>query len=254
MEADAVTVTVKEPLALAFKNITYSVQLKRAKDGAKTKQIIDDVSGVCTPGKVLAIMGPSGAGKTTLLDILAGRLLAAGELALGQKLHATPLDIARRAAYVQQDDAILASQTVREALQMAADLTMPRGTSRTERVGLVDKLLSSFHLQAAAETIVGDPLGRLRGISGGERKRLAVAMNAVRSPQLIFLDEPTSGLDALRALVLVRVLKEFALAKTSTVVCTLHQPSARQTMLIAACGGAHASPAVTKLTVMHTCA
>ena len=216
-----------QPLALAFRNISYTVALKgrAAKKGATAKTILKGISGVCQPGRVMAIMGPSGAGKTTLLDVLAGRVRAHGELALGPKSRATPRDIAQRAAYVQQDDAIMASQTVREALQMAADLTLPRGTTSKERVALCEQLIATFHLTGAADTIVGDPVGRLKGISGGERKRLAVAMGAVREPQLIFLDEPTSGLDAHKAYVLINTLKGFANDKASTVVCTIHQPS-----------------------------
>ena len=174
----------------------------------------------------MVIMGPSGAGKTSLLDVLAGRANAStGQMSLGSKVPCDPSDVQRRAAYVQQDDAIMASQTVREALQMAANLTLPHDTPLAERVSRTETLLRTFHLEGCADTIVGDPVGRLKGISGGERKRLAVAMGAVREPRLIFLDEPTSGLDAHKAFMLIRVLKDLAASSSSTVVCTLHQPS-----------------------------
>lgn len=195
------------PLPLAFRDITYKVAVKgpaKGDKGASTKTILKGLSGVCEPTRVTAIMGPSGAGKTSLLDVLAGRVGAAGMISLGPKPRATPADIQRRAAYVQQDDAIMASQTVAEALRMAADLTLPAETPAAERAALTQQLLTTFHLDGCAGTLVGDPIGQLKGISGGERKRLAVAMSAVREPRLIFLDEPTSGLDAHKAYAMTR--------------------------------------------------
>lgn len=229
MKVEAPRASQSSGLPIVFRNICYTVKRRREKgspDGASTLTVLNDISGLAKPGRVMVIMGPSGAGKTSLLDILAGRAVpSCGQMALGSKSPCFPVDVQRRAAYVQQDDAIMASQTVREALRMAANLTLPRGTSQAERQQRTDTLLKTFHLEGCADTIVGDPVGRLKGISGGERKRLAVAMGAVREPRLIFLDEPTSGLDSHKAYTLVRVLKQLAAANNSTVVCTLHQPS-----------------------------
>ena len=201
-------------VTLAFRQIDYAVALRKK----EYKNILTDVSGVCKPGRVLAIMGPSGAGKTTLLDVLAGRARGSGEISL------TSEAIRRSAAYVQQDDAILASMQVREALQMAAGLSLP-GLSPAEYDARVDQLLDTFELRGCAETLIGDPIGRIKGISGGERKRCAVAMCAVREPQLLFLDEPTSGLDAHKAWLLVSLLRKMARSRGATIVCTCHQPS-----------------------------
>ena len=229
MKMEAPRASQSSGLPIVFRNICYTVKRRREKgspDGASTLTVLNDISGLAKPGRVMVIMGPSGAGKTSLLDILAGRTVpSCGQMALGSKSPCFPVDVQRRAAYVQQDDAIMASQTVREALRMAANLTLPRGTSQAERQQRTDALLKTFHLEGCADTIVGDPVGGLTGISGGERKGLAVALGAVRDPRLIFLDEPTSGLDSHKAYTLVRVLKQLAAANNSTVVCTLHQPS-----------------------------
>ncbi|CAE8632163.1 unnamed protein product [Polarella glacialis] len=216
-----------ESLPLWFQDLGYAVTLpkKRGQEAVK-KQILQNVGGVCRAGRVLAIMGPSGAGKTSLLDILAGRKMAScGQLCLGKKVGCDPSEIGRHAAYVQQDDAIMASQTVREALNLAALLTLPSELSYKDKLDRAAGVMKTFSLTDCADTIVGDPNGKMKGISGGERKRCAVAMSAVREPQILFLDEPTSGLDSHKAFVLVKVLKELATTRNSTIVCTLHQPS-----------------------------
>jgi len=210
-----------EGVALGFRELSYVVKVKGG-----TKNILSNVSGTCHPGRVMAIMGPSGAGKTSLLDILAGRKArSGGDICLGHKANPTSLDIQRVSAYVQQDDAIMASQTVREALTMASELTLPGNASAQVRKDRAEALLETFKLTGCADTCVGDPVGQIKGISGGERKRLAVAMCTVREPPILFLDEPTSGLDAYKAYMLVKTLKNLTSEQSMTVVCTIHQPS-----------------------------
>ena len=195
-------------MTLAFRDLSYSVTLPK---GQGEKQILSNVSGMFRPGRVAAIMGPSGAGKTSLLDLLAGRVsVSSGQLWLGRGDHgasggqpgaggvATPAQVRRAAAYVQQDDSIMASMTVREALLMAVTLTLggDDGHGAEKPDARTERLLRTFRLEGCADTQVGDPNGRAKGISGGERKRCAVAMCAVAEPPVLFLDEPTSGLDA----------------------------------------------------------
>jgi ABC-type multidrug transport system ATPase subunit len=223
-------------MELAFSDITRTVNVKPVSkqvkgDGSEetsstpAKVILSNVSGKCEIGRLQAIMGPSGAGKTTLLDILAGRRAQnAGKLMLNGETASAPM-IRKHAAYVQQDDAIMASQTAREAVQMAALLTLPREMSRASKLERAEKVLADFQLDGCADTPVGDPVGRMKGLSGGERKRCAVAMAAVREPKILFLDEPTSGLDAYKALLLVQLLKNLAKSKPSTVIFSVHQPS-----------------------------
>ena len=95
-----------EGLALAFRDISYTVKLKRKnREGKSTKCVLSGLTGVCQPGRVMVIMGPSCAGKTSLLDVLAGRANAStGQMSLGSKVPCDPSDVQRRAAYVQQDD------------------------------------------------------------------------------------------------------------------------------------------------------
>ena len=114
----------------------------------------------------------------------------------------------------------MATQTVREALTFAAALKM--NVSLAERARKVDEMMALLGLSGIENTIIGD--SSMKGVSGGERKRVAVGMQLITDPSLLFLDEPTSGLDTLNAFNVVAILKKLAL-KGKTVVATLHQPS-----------------------------
>jgi ABC-type multidrug transport system ATPase subunit len=114
----------------------------------------------------------------------------------------------------------MATQTVTEALSFAAALKM--NFSPQMRSDKVSEMLSLLGLSGSENTIIGD--SSMKGVSGGERKRVAVGMQLITDPSLLFLDEPTSGLDTLNAFNVVSTLKKLAL-KGKTVVATLHQPS-----------------------------
>ena len=116
--------------------------------------------------------------------------------------------------------------TVRETLDISAALTLPESWTTTEKRDRVETLLTELDLLGAADTIIGSSLGgTVGGISGGERRRLCVAMELMNDPQLLLLDEPTSGLDAASALMLVSLLKKLA-KRGKTIVCVIHQPRA----------------------------
>lgn len=94
-------------------------------------------------------------------------------------------------AFVEQEVNFFPYMTVRETLAFRVDLKLGSRVSKTTRDGIVHDLLSQMRLEATADTIVGD--AKVRGISGGERRRLSIACELISSPSLIFLDEPTSG-------------------------------------------------------------
>ena len=110
---------------------------------------------------------------------------------------------------------------VRETLLFAARLRLPKDVPLAEKEALVEKLIRKLSLVKAADTIVGS--SSKRGISGGERKRLAIGCELLGDPNLLFLDEPTSGLDAYQARQVVMALKTLA-DEGTTVVCVIHQP------------------------------
>lgn len=176
----------------------------------------------------MAIMGPSGSGKSTLLNILAGRVTGTGS---GKHLSGSfkangeivaPKSFRQNVAYVVQDDALFPTSTAREALEFSANLRLPVSFTKKEREDLVNDMIESLGLKSCENTMIGGEL--IRGLSGGERKRVAIGVELVSSPSVLFLDEPTSGLDSYSAWKVVKILRAISETKT-TIMCSIHQPS-----------------------------
>ena len=216
-----------EPLDLVFTNLSYNVKDKAESKIQKkvvNKTILDDLTGYFIHGRLTGIMGPSGAGKTSLMEVISNQSKT-GEVRGNFYLNGNEVDIEKIkkiSGFVFQDDIILRTMTVYEALYMSALLKLPETTSIEEKKKIVDKMISTLHLEKCKDTIVGDSI--LKGISGGERKRLSVGMEMIMNPSIIFLDEPTSGLDTYTAYSLIKSLKNLT-EEGRTVVATIHQPS-----------------------------
>ncbi|CEF66619.1 ATP-binding cassette sub-family G member 2 [Strongyloides ratti] len=195
----------------------------------KRPYILKDVFGVAEPGEVLAIMGASGAGKTSLLNILTQQNLSG--LALSGKIKINDVEVdgqllRKLSAYVQQTDLFIGSMTVEEHLKFVAKLKMGRNYTTEEIDQKVSMLLDELGLTKCAKNLIGWP-HKQKGISGGERKRLAFASEIITAPPLLFCDEPTSGLDSFLAQQVVQVLKKLASKNRMTIVVTIHQPSSQ---------------------------
>ncbi|KAI8052282.1 P-loop containing nucleoside triphosphate hydrolase protein [Syncephalis plumigaleata] len=216
-----------EELQLVFRNLRYSVPvIDPATKKPSTKTILNGVTGAFNPGKLTVILGSSGAGKTSLLNVLAGESTTnAGKLTGELLVNGQPTtghEIRKMAGYVYQDDIIYHTMTVREAIMFSAQLRVSKKVPDDVKRERVEDLLTLLHLTKASDTLIGND--RIKGVSGGERKRASIAMELVTNPGILFLDEPTSGLDSYTALTVMRILKELAEAG-HTVVATLHQPS-----------------------------
>lgn len=205
---------------------------------SSTKTLITGISMAIEPGELVALMGPSGAGKTTLLDVLNGlHPTSRGQVLYGgMPLESNYEYFRSRIGYVPQDDIMHTQLTVWQALYYTARLRMPAGTPESsilECVERVLKLVSLFEEQSAenSKPVQHRTIGKSgatgggKGISGGQRKRLNLAMELLSDPSLLFLDEPTSGLSSTDARLVVEQLRKLA-AQGKTIVVTIHQPGA----------------------------
>ena len=185
--------------------------------------ILDTVEVSIYPGEMVALMGPSGAGKSTLLEVLTGqRRPETGEVRFnGHCLHTHFQQLKDQIGYVPQDDIMHRDLTVFEVLLHVARSWDPY-RPRVEMHKDVYNVLASMGLSHIAESKVGGT-STIRGISGGQRKRVNIAMELLKQPKLLFLDEPTSGLDARATMEVIRLLRELANNGT-TIVMTIHQP------------------------------
>ena len=154
------------------------------------RPILDDVTFSLPESCFLAIVGPSGAGKSTLMKALTGFSPADKGTVLynGRDLYESIEELRPRIGYVPQDDILHPQLTVRKALGFAAELRFPSDVSKAERNRAVDEVMEELGLSHRADL----PIHKL---SGGQRKRVSVALELITKPSLLFLDEPTSGLD-----------------------------------------------------------
>lgn len=182
--------------------------------------------GSAHPGELVAILGSSGAGKTTLLNALTFRPSKGVQVTGLRCMNGIPVSsevLIAQSAYVQQDDLFIGCLSVREHLRFQALVRMDGHVPYAQRMRRVDEVISELGLSKCRDTRIGVP-GRLKGVSGGEMKRLSFASEVLTNPSMMFCDEPTSGLDSFMAQNVVQVLK--GLAQTGkTVICTIHQPS-----------------------------
>ena len=170
----------------------------------------------------------TGCGKTSLLNILASRVPAndansvkcTGSVYLNGSLRNE--DRFRRiSAYVVQDDHLYPHLTVYETFLLAANFFLSDTISAAKRLELVDAVISELGLNKARDTIIGDE--KLRGVSGGERRRASIGVQLISDPAILFLDEPTSGLDAFQALSVMESMRTLS-DNGRLVVCVIHQP------------------------------
>ena len=216
---------------MTFNNINYKVKVQYNKEDAikhgqssYEHHIIKDVSGFALPGQTLFIMGASGAGKTSLLNILSDRISTGsgteltGKMMINDTMEYNDSNFGLVSGYVMQDDILYEHFTPREALKFAADLKLGHITNE-EKEARIDALISELGLKSAQNTIIGSVLKKT--ISGGERKRTAIAVELITNPSIILLDEPTSGLDSFKAVQIVKLLRKLA-RQGKTVISTIH--------------------------------
>uniref|UniRef100_A0A0D3APX6 ABC transporter domain-containing protein n=1 Tax=Brassica oleracea var. oleracea TaxID=109376 RepID=A0A0D3APX6_BRAOL len=234
------------PITLRFVDVCYRVKIhgKTGESGkiqrllgldhkpsdettsTEERTILNGVTGMVSPGEFMAVLGPSGSGKSTLLNAIAGRLHGPGLTGkiLMNDVKPTKQTL-KRTGFVAQDDLLYPHLTVRETLVFVALLRLPRSLTRHDKIKAAESVISELGLEKCENTVVGNTF--IRGISGGERKRVSIAHELLINPSLLVLDEPTSGLDATAALRLVQTLAGMAHGRGKAVVTSIHQPSSR---------------------------
>ncbi|WP_377268774.1 FHA domain-containing protein [Peterkaempfera sp. SMS 1(5)a] len=172
-------------VSFSARHLTVEVEHKGAK-----KILLNDVSFGVPEKSLVAVIGPSGSGKSTLLRALTGyRPADRGDVLYdGRNLYKQFAELRQRIGLVPQDDILHKELTVRTALKYAARLRFPGDTQEAERAARIDEVLYELRLDKRADN-------RITALSGGQRKRVSVALELLTKPSLIFLDEPTSGLD-----------------------------------------------------------
>ncbi|XVE75589.1 hypothetical protein DITRI_Ditri12bG0105600 [Diplodiscus trichospermus] len=211
---------VRKAAYLVWEDLSVSSTNLRS---ASSKKLLNGLSGFAQPHRIMAIMGPSGSGKSTLLDALAGRLssnvMMSGRVLFGGKRRSIGC---RDISYATQEDIFLGTLSVRETLTYSAHLRLPTTLTKQEIDDIVDDTIDKMGLQDCADRKIGN--WHLRGISGGEKRRLSISLHILTQPHVLFLDEPTSGLDSASAFFVIHVLRNIA-HDGKVVVCSVHHPS-----------------------------
>ena len=202
------------------KDAGFSLTVSDVSVEISRKRILDGIRFFLPAGKILSIIGQSGQGKSTFLELLAGRVHRSEGSVLLDGIDYDHGDVQREIAYLPQEPLLRNSLTVRETLRLSARISLPADYTSKETESRSTELLELLRISKLENQ-------KIANLSGGERRRVAIAAQLMGAPGLILLDEPLSGLDPLNAKRLCSYLKELA-SKGHTVILTTHSYEALQ--------------------------
>ncbi|AFN83425.1 White ABC transporter [Encephalitozoon romaleae SJ-2008] len=204
---------------LRFENVSLKVPNKNKNLKEKYIDLISGISGEVVSGRLTAVMGGSGSSKTSFLNLLMGKVdsdaLTSGIITFDGEQRKVYKWI-ERTSYLEQFDIFTSGLTVEESIRYSL-IFRGREIKDSNIPSMVDDIIKDLGLERLRGSLVSS-------ISGGERRRVMLAVELVIDPEVIFLDEPTSGLDSRLALDTVRILRRYAESKNKIVLMTVHQP------------------------------
>ena len=190
--------------AVLDQGLTVNLEERTATEFFKKKYLLRDIHMYIQPGHMVLLLGGSGAGKTTYLNAVNGYEKAKAEVVLnGQNMYKNYKDMQYDIGFVPQQDLMRGSDSVFRTLMDAATLRLPASFTRAEREARVNEVMEIFGLTPVKNNLVVK-------LSGGQRKRLSIAMEFLSNPTLFILDEPDSGLDGVMARELFEQLRQIA--------------------------------------------
>ncbi len=197
--------------------LTMNLNERTAKEFFKKKVLLRDIHLSIPSGHMVLLLGGSGAGKTTFLNAVTGYEKADAEPLLnGNDIYKSYESMKYSIGFVPQQDLMRGSDSVLMTLRDAAKLRLPKGMKRKEREARIQEVLDIFGLQSVKHNL-------LNKLSGGQRKRVSIALEFISDPDLFILDEPDSGLDGVVARSLFQKLREIANEGKIVIVIT-HTP------------------------------
>ena len=209
-----------ERIAVRWENLSFTVT-----ESSKPLQILKPCSSYANPCEFLAIMGPSGAGKTSLLSLLSNQQILESSHSISGSIYLNNRDIKTinsdyYVRFIPQKTVLFDFLTPYEFLKFT--LSLKSNESKEVIQKKVEKIIDDLKLTDVQHTVIGNLI--VRGISGGERKRVCIASELVLFPSVLILDEPTSGLDSSMAKSVMNLLKEVK-GYGVTIIASIHQPS-----------------------------
>ncbi|XP_074299980.1 ABC transporter G family member 5-like [Silene latifolia] len=187
------------------------------------RTVLNQVNFKAKPWEILAIVGPSGAGKSSILEVVAGKLTPQAGSILINSNAIEEANFNKISGYVTQKDMLYPLLTVEETLMFSTKLRV--NLSPSELSSRVKSLIQELGLEQVAGSRVGSD--RIRGISGGEKRRVSIGVEVIHDPKVLIMDEPTSGLDSTSALQIIDMLKNMAETRGRTLILSIHQPGFR---------------------------
>ncbi|KAG5671645.1 hypothetical protein PVAND_001836 [Polypedilum vanderplanki] len=202
---------------IKFDELSYSVEEIFFKD--RKKEILKRISGNFYGSELTAILGPSGSGKSTLMNLLFGfeQKYVCGTISMnGCSIN----KFRRNIVYITQENNLQPLLTVGESMNFAIKFKIGNQMNSFKKWIKIAEILKSFGLFEVESEYV-------KNLSGGQQKRLSIALEIVDDPKVIFLDEPTTGLDSVSSTICINLMRQLA-QEGKTVVCTIHQPTTNQ--------------------------